>query len=95
MKSKKKKEMEKAQNTMGAAQELDMDDLEDVAGGYVSLIKYTRLDADGTVEGAEYGVVDDNGKLVKKFSSKAAAERYNKNMGYATGKKGACNWQKK
>lgn len=35
MKSKKKNEMEKAQNTMDAAQELDMDELEDVAGGKV------------------------------------------------------------
>ena len=33
MKSKKKNEMEKAQNTKGAAQELDMDALEDVSGG--------------------------------------------------------------
>ena len=90
MKSKKKNEMEKAQNTMGAAQELDMDDLEDVAGGYVSIVKSATW-----TEGAQYGVVDDNGKLVKKFSSKSEAERYNKDMGYATGKKGACNWQKK
>ena len=37
MKSKKKNEMEKAQNTKGAAQELDMDALEDVSGGLFHL----------------------------------------------------------
>lgn len=40
MKSKKKNEMEKAQNTKGAAQELDMDALEDVSGGCLHLSPY-------------------------------------------------------
>ena len=82
MKSKKKNEMEKAQNTMGAAQELDMDDLEDVAGGRVGIIKYSYFGKDD-----KYGVFDDNGKLVRTFSTKSAADKFDKEMGHASGKK--------
>ena len=87
MKSKKKNEMEKAKNTMGAAQELDMDDLEDVAGGRVGIMKYTYFGADGAIEATEYGVFDDKGKLVRKFGSKSAADKFDKEMGHASGKK--------
>ena len=58
MKSKKKNEMEKAQNTEGAAQEPDMDALEDVAGGYRSAPRLGCAYWDGPTG---YVVYDDKG----------------------------------
>ena len=85
MKSKKKNEMEKAQNTMEAAQELDMDALEDVAGGYVTYYDSTL----GDKTRVHANVHDDFGKPVKWFIGKnkeeviAKAKQYNDEHGFS------------
>ncbi len=92
MKSKKKNEMENAQNTMEAAQELDMNTLEDVAGGRVDtrIVEekksgpiYGRMDwkeefnGDYILQHKKYDVVDEaTGKVVQTLDNEKNAKSY-------------------
>ena len=75
---KKKNEKEKTQKATGAAQELDMDALENVAGGrVVKRDEKDRFWGEWIVRSTSYDVVDEEtGKVVKTFHDPLNARSY-------------------
>lgn len=63
MKKRKRNEMEKAQSLNGAAQELDMDALENVAGGRIESRK-EKIDNYGGIKTVYDVFDDDTGELI-------------------------------